>query len=240
MEPCFHAIIVAWWHENMALIVSMVSQKGGVGKSTLARLMATSFAAIDWTVKIADLDISQATSFQWRARRLQHQIEPDIPVEQFGNVEKALALAENYDLLIMDGAPHATKETRAMAAESDVTAIPTGLSLDDLTPAVMLAHDLVSHGVPRNRIVFVLCRVGNSPLEIEDAREYLKQAGYEVLPGSIPEMTGYRRAIDKGRAVTETSFKTLNEQAEQVAQAMVDRISRQNGARRNGRESTKS
>jgi cellulose biosynthesis protein BcsQ len=75
---------------GLAIIVSMISQKGGVGKSTLARLLAREFAAQEWRVKIADLDISQGTSFQWRARRLEHQIEPDIPVELFGRVDQAL------------------------------------------------------------------------------------------------------------------------------------------------------
>lgn len=209
----------------MALIVSMVSQKGGVGKSTLARLLACIFAALGWTVKIGDLDIGQGTSFQWRSRRLENKIEPDVPVEQFGNVDKALALADQYDVLILDGAPHATSSTRAMADKSHLTVIPTGLSLDDLAPAVVLAHDLVKHGTPRERIVFALCRVGDSHIEIEDARDYLQKAGYDVLPGAIPEMTGYRRASDKGRALTETSFKSLNQHAEEVAQSMVDRIS---------------
>ena len=64
------------WHASMegmhmAMIVGIVSQKGGVGKSTLARLIAREFAAQDWQVKIADLDVSQATSFHWRSRRLQ-------------------------------------------------------------------------------------------------------------------------------------------------------------------------
>jgi chromosome partitioning protein len=47
----------------MAMIVGVVSQKGGVGKGTLAQLMEREFAAQDCQVKIADLDISQATSF---------------------------------------------------------------------------------------------------------------------------------------------------------------------------------
>lgn len=222
---------------TMALIVSMVSQKGGVGKSTLARLLATSFAAIDWTVKIADLDKGQLTSYQWTSRRLQNGILPDVPVEPFSSVNTALAVAEHYDLLILDGAPHGPANTQAMAERSDIIAIPTGLSLDDLTPAVLLAHELVAKGIARERIVFVLCRVGASPIEIDDAREYLSHAGYDVLPGAIPEMVGYRRAIDRGRALTETQFQSLNVQAEAVAQGMVDRISNlKNGASRNGRQ----
>jgi chromosome partitioning protein len=209
----------------MALVVSMVSQKGGVAKSTLARLLAREFAAQGWNVKIADLDISQATSFQWRARRLQAQVEPDVPVEQFGNVDKALSLADQYDMLIFDGAPHSTSATRAIALGSDLTVIPTGLAIDDLQPAVTLAHDLVKQGVPRDRIVFALCRVGDSAPEIAEARSYLQQAGYSILPGALPEKVAYRRASDDGRALTETRFPSLKERAEELAQGMVDRIS---------------
>lgn len=209
----------------MAIIISIVSQKGGVGKSTLARILACEFAAHGWNVKIGDLDISQATSFQWRTRRLQNKIEPDVPVEQFGSVEKALTLAEQYDALILDGAPHSTSATRSSALASDLIVIPTGLSLDDLPPAVVLAHDLVKHAVPREKIVFALCRVGGSDIEIEEARTYLRDAGYQILPGAIPEKTAYRRATDQGRALTQTHYETLNHRAEEIAQGIVDMIS---------------
>lgn len=216
-------------HLIMAIIVAMVSQKGGVGKSTLARLLAREFAAQEWRVKIADLDISQGTSFQWRARRLERQIEPDIAVEQFGRVDQALKIGEQYDLLIVDGAPHSSQATRAIAQVASLTVIPTGLAVDDLQPAVTLAHDLVKNAVPRERINFALCRVGNSVVEIEDARTYLQQAGYAVLGGSLPEQVAYRRASDEGRALTETRFHSLNERAEELTQCMVDKIAELTG-----------
>lgn len=214
----------------MAIIVSFVSQKGGVYKSTLARLLAREFAAQEWNVKIADLDISQGTCFQWRARRLGNRIEPDIPVEQFGSVDKALKIADQYDILIFDGAPHSSSATRAIAQASGLTVIPTGLAVDDLQPAVTLAHDLAKNGVARAKIVFALCKVGDSPAEIEDARAYLQEAGYDVLPGTLPEKVGYRRASDEGKALTETRFASLNQRAEEVAQGMVDRISQLSSA----------
>ena len=88
-----------------------------------------------------------------------------------------------------------------------------------------LAHDLVKQGISRQKIVFALCRVGVSTLEIDEARDYLHKAGYDILPGALPEKTAYRRAIDQGRALTETSYETLKHQAEELAQGMVDRIS---------------
>jgi chromosome partitioning protein len=207
----------------MAIIIGVVSQKGGVGKSTLARLIERELAAQDWQVKIGDLDISQATSYHWRARRLQRALLPDISIEQYGRVEQALKSADQYELLVLDGAPHASQATRDIAQASDLVIIPTGLAVDDLQPGVTLAHDLVKH-VPRSKIVFALCRVGNSEAEVTDARHYLNEAGYEVLEGAMPEQVAYRRASDEGRAATETRFSSLNKRAETLAQSIVNKI----------------
>src|ERR1017187_8881791 len=95
----------------MTLLIGMVSQKGGVGKSTLARLIAREYAQAGWNVKIVDLDVSQGTSFNWQARRLQNQIDPSVSVERFGTVDQALKQRDHYDLLILDGPPHSTSGT---------------------------------------------------------------------------------------------------------------------------------
>jgi chromosome partitioning protein len=208
----------------MAVIIGLVSQKGGVGKSTLARLAAREFASSGWNVKIADLDVSQGTSFNWQARRLQNSVEPAVAVERFGTVEQAFRVAPHYDLLILDGPPHSTAGTLRIAEGSDLVILPTGLSLDDLEPSVLLAHEMIKKGIPRSRIIFALCRVGDSESEIVEARDYIAQAGYTILPGTIPEKIAYRRASDEGRTLTETRFPTLNERGDQLAQAIADRV----------------
>jgi chromosome partitioning protein len=206
----------------MSLIVGVVSQKGGVGKSTLARLIAREYALAGWSVKIADLDVSQGTSFNWQSRRLQSGIVPVIPVERFGTVEQALKIADHYDLLILDGPPHSTAGTLKIAQASLLTLLPTGLSLDDLEPSVLLAHELRKRGTAASKIVFALSRVGDSESEIEEARDYIRQAGYLVLAGSLPEKTAFRRASDEGRSLTETRFPSLNKRSDEMAQGIVD------------------
>ncbi|MBM3546930.1 MAG: ParA family protein [Alphaproteobacteria bacterium] len=209
----------------MALLVGVVSQKGGVGKSTIARMVAREYAQAGWRIKIADLDISQGTSFNWQARRLQNKVTPDVPVERFGTLALAQKVASSYDLLVLDGPPHATEGTLAIAKASQLTILPTGLALDDLEPQVLLAHELTRRGVPAARLAFVLVRVGDSDVEQNDARAYLTRAGYSVLAGYLPEKVGYRRASDEGRAATETRFPSLNQRADELAQAVVDRVS---------------
>lgn len=71
------------------LIVSCLSQKGGVGKSTLARLVATAYATHHWRVKIADLNVKQKTSVDWSAVRMTNGIEPEVTAEAFMRAKPA-------------------------------------------------------------------------------------------------------------------------------------------------------
>jgi len=206
----------------MAVLLGVVSQKGGVGKSTLSRLIAREYAAAGWEVKIADLDIKQSTSTKWKQRRDQEQLEPVVPVEGFGTVAQALKVAPQYDLVVFDPPPHSTAMTLEIARVSDGVVLTSGVSLEDLEPAVLLAHELVEKGVSAKKITFALVRVGESSAEIEDARDYIKQAGYNVLKGELPEKTLYRKALRVGRSVSEAPHLALRKKAQGMAQSLVD------------------
>ncbi len=206
----------------MTIYIGVVSQKGGVGKSTVTRMLAREYAAAGWQVKIADMDISQSTSFNWNSRRLQNEVEPTISVEQFGQVKRALKTAANYDLLIFDGAPSSNIHTLDIARASDIVIIPTGTALDDLEPTIKLAHELKKKKIPKEKIVVVLSRVGSSSSELEEAIDYINISGYKLIEGHIPEKTAFRRASDMGLAITETSYDSLNDKADQVAQGIID------------------
>ena len=155
----------------MALIVAMVSQKGGVGKSTLARYFACEFAAQDWNVKIGDLDISQATSFQWRTDASKTTLNPMSPLSNSEALPRPLRLPINTTCSFWTESRTAPVRRRHIAEQSQLIVIPTGLSLDDLTPAVVLAHDLVKTVFLGKKSVFALCRVGDSAFEIEEGAD---------------------------------------------------------------------
>src|SRR3954462_11048241 len=102
------------------MIVSLVSQKGGVGKSTLARVLAVEFSKVGWSVKIADLDVAQGTATKWKARRDMSGLQPDIAIEKFRTVDRALQEATRFDFLILDGPADAEKGGLLMARNSDL------------------------------------------------------------------------------------------------------------------------
>lgn len=189
--------------------VGVVSQKGGVGKSTIARDLARQFAFEGWKVKIADLDLKQTTSCDWNAIRQAANIEPGISVESFQSPQKAL-LVSGFDLLVFDGKPHSDIETRRIAEASDLVVIPTAATRDDLVPQVLLAHELQAAGIQRERIIFVLNNVidWEGP-EIDAARQYINQAGFAVLDQAVPRRKAYQNAQNEGRSISETPFPGL-------------------------------
>lgn len=95
----------------MSYIIGMVSQKGGAGKSTLARLFARELATDGFSVKIADLDTQQTTCTEWAADRAEAHIEPEIQVQPFGKLKTALAEADGLTLTsLMDARiPHSKR-----------------------------------------------------------------------------------------------------------------------------------
>ena len=186
----------------VAILIGCVGQKGGIGKSSCSRLIAREYAQAGWTVKIADLDTAQGSSVDWKKRRDQNGIQPEVAVESFRTVGQALKVAPSYDLMIFDTPPHSSTGTKEIARAADLVILPTGLSLDDLRPSVLLAHELKDAGIPVDRLVFVLWRVGDRENEINEARQYIGQSGYSPKrrrrTSFRPQNFGRRRPLRLG------------------------------------------
>ena len=210
------------------IIVSFISQKGGVGKSTLTRALAREATAGGMTVKVADLDTDQATVVDWHKLRTHNGIEPVVSVEMFRNIAEAKKGSRHHDLLIVDGPAKASGSTTEIAKASNLVIQPSGPSRDDLNPAIRVFHGLVKAGVPETRLVFALNRVGTDN-EADVARAYIEKAGFQTLPGYLPERPAYRLAQNEGYAVTETRFISLRKHADMLIQSLIDRVGEANG-----------
>lgn len=206
------------------MIISLISQKGGVGKSALARLLAVEVARAGWTVKIADLDPAQGTSTKWKVRRDQSGLHPEVAVEKYRTVDRAIKEAEGFDLMILDGPAHAEQGGRVMARNSDLVLMPTGYSLDDMEPQIEAAYELEDAGVPSDRIFFCFCRAKGSEAEDRAARSYLGKARMNVLEPIFPELASIRQGHAEGRAASEVPFPKVQEKAIAVAQAIMNRL----------------
>lgn len=206
------------------MIISLISQKGGVGKSAVARLLAVEFTKAGWGVKIADLDPAQGTSAKWKARRDRAGIQPEIAVEKFRTLDRALKEADRFDLVILDGPAHAEQGGRTMARASDLVLMPTCYGLDDMEAQVEAAYELEQSGVSSDKIWFVFCRAKGSDTEDRAARDYLHKAKINVLEPIMQELPSIRQGHNEGRAASEIPFPRVQERVVALAQAVVDRL----------------
>ena len=209
----------------MATIISFVSQKGGVGKSTLARALAREATQSGLQVKLADLDPMQRTVAEWHAVRLQAGHDPVGDVQILATMAQALTKADAYDLIIIDGPARAETGTLEIARNSNIVVQPSGASIDDLRPAVREFNGLVKAGIPKSRLVFALNHIATDAEE-QDARDYIRDAGYQVLDGCLIERPAYRKAQNAGLSVTETQSKTLNIRADALIQSIIDKATK--------------
>ena len=206
------------------MIISLISQKGGVGKSALSRLIAVEYAKAGWSVKIGDLDTGQGSTAKWKARRDQHGIEPEIPVEKYATVERAIKDAEHYDLMVLDGPAFAERRGLSMARVSELIIMPTGYSLDDMEPQIETAYELEDSGINPAQIVFVFCRTEGSASEDAAARAYLKKARVNILDPVFPERPSIRQAHNMGKAASEVSFPSIKSKILPLAQSIADKL----------------
>ena len=156
----------------MSIVVAFVSQKGGVGKSTLARALVTFAARVNLTAKLADLDVLQRTAIAWEQYRLRHNVTPLVRVEAFANASQALQLSTRQDLLILDTPGQIADDTAEVARRSHFIVQPTSPSADDLPLSLLVFQVLEGMGIPRDNLAFALCRV-LSRAEEKFARSHL-------------------------------------------------------------------
>ncbi|RUA33865.1 MAG: DNA-binding protein [Bacteroidetes bacterium] len=206
------------------MIISFLNQKGGTAKSTLARAVAVEFAKNKWQVQIADMDLTQQTAFKWSIRRAEAGIEPAIDVVVYKDPQTALKAEALNDLLIVDGKAFADSHVIDIAKASDLIVLPVGISTDDLQPTLNLAMELVSKGIKRKSIYFVVCKVlKNGEKEAMTTRSSIEDFNFEVAQGWINMQTAYSQAMDTGRSLTETRYKDLNQTTDKIIEQIFNK-----------------
>lgn len=111
------------------MIYSVISQKGGAGKTTMATNIASQAAIDGLSVCIIDLD-PQATSSVWHSARSKNDIHLEVCHPP---MLSRLVTRLGYDMIIIDTPPHNDAAAGAAAQVADLCLLPIRPSAFDLS-----------------------------------------------------------------------------------------------------------
>src|SRR6266478_7412236 len=186
------------------MIIGVLNQKGGVGKTTIAVNLAAVFARDGHRVLLVDAD-PQGSSLAWSAAR---ESRPPFPV--VGMPKPTLhrdlpEVARDYDVVVIDGAPRVNEIGRAAIMASDLVVIPVQPSPYDVWDASDVV-ELISEArqFKQNlQAVFVVNRKIVNTAIGRDVTGGLAEFGLRVCEAVLCQRVVYAESAAHGLAVVE-------------------------------------
>jgi chromosome partitioning protein len=206
-------------------------QKGGVGKSTVARALAVGLAkgivGKKRSVVLADLDSGQRTIGEWAAARDRNGLDPSVHVEVVDIHTRGFSVpnTERADVLIYDCPGWSDEHTRMAAGIADLVILPTGPGQDDLRPLVRLCYELEEAGIDANRIAITLIRT-HTDAEVAGARDYLAKADLKAVDGDLREAAAMTKSHSVGQCALELPGEKQRSGAEALIKAIIKQLNK--------------
>ncbi|MFK5892218.1 MAG: hypothetical protein QM504_03240 [Pseudomonadota bacterium] len=212
-------------------IITIASQTGNVMKSTIAQALAVKLVKSGVNCKVACVDREHRTDYDFITLRYETGISKhdDYPLFKLHNANTVKDALENYDneeVYIIDLPSRASIATLEAAKVSDHIIMPTCTGTKDIKLTMDTAHQLIEKGINAKQISFIITRY-QSIVELRDTYDYIKSSllsnpkyRVNILSTPIPEKLAFRRAIDDGFTIFETTYAKINQKAEKA----IDRI----------------
>jgi chromosome partitioning protein len=202
------------------MIVGVLNQKGGCGKSTLAVNMAAVYAQQRLRVLLVDAD-PQGSAMAWSAARI---LPPLFPV--IGGAKPTLhkdmpELSREYHVTVIDGAPRVNELGRSAIMASDMVLIPIQPSPYDVWAAaetVQLVREAQQFKEDL-KVAFVVNRkIANTAIG-RDVASALAEFEVPVLPVAVHQRVLFAESAAQGLAVFEAAPNS--DAAREIAQLVL-------------------
>lgn len=180
-------------------IISILSNKGGSGKTTLAINLAVASELAGKPAVIIDID-PQASAKSWHDNR--QEKSPTVISAQATRLPELLETAKEHGaaLVIIDTAPHSETAALAAARAADLILIPCRPGILDIR-AISTSADLAALSKTPAIAVLTACPYrGSLP---DEAAAAIKTYGLPVAPARITHRSAFIHSLTASQAVME-------------------------------------
>lgn len=190
------------------MIISILNQKGGVGKTTLSVHIASTLALAGKKVLLIDADV-QRSALDWAASRTEDPIFNVVGISKNTIHKEIPLLKDNFDFIVIDGPPRVYDVARSAIAASDIVLIPVQPSPYDVWSAKEVV-DLINEvkeplqAYKKIKAAFVINRkIANSVIgrDVEEALTQYKDIA--VLESSITQRVSFAETASRGTTTVE-------------------------------------
>lgn len=195
------------------MIIALLNQKGGVGKTTLATHLAGELAAQGRSVMLLDAD-PQGSALDWTQRRSQSGLP-----RLFGALglaretlhQEAPDLARRCDHIVIDGPPRIAALARSALLASDLVLIPVQPSAYDIWASAEMVALVREAQVfrPALRAAFVINRRVSTTLIGREARSALADQPFPALHAEVHQRIVFADSVARGQLAREWDADSL-------------------------------
>jgi len=188
------------------MIISVLNLKGGSGKTTISTNLAVYYAEKKRKVLLIDTDI-QGSSVRWRAEREITNTKLNVvEISNYKALQKQIDdFQNNYEVIIIDGAPAVDILATASIALSDLVLIPVNPSPYDIwSTEIMIERINQSKKIKTNlKAAFVINRFSTRTNLSADTIDALKEFSLPVIKTKICHRVAYPDSALSGLSVIE-------------------------------------
>jgi len=189
------------------MIVALLNQKGGVGKTTLALHLAGEWARRGKRITLIDAD-PQGSALDWsqqRAREGGSRLFGVVGLARDTLHREAPEIARNVDHVIIDGPPRVAALMRSALLAADLVLIPVQPSPFDGWASAEILSLLAEAKIYRPQLAarFVLNRCGARTIIARETAETLADHDPPLLASRIGQRVAFADTAQTGRLVFE-------------------------------------
>lgn len=188
------------------MIIGVLNQKGGVGKTTIAVNVAAGLAASGKRTLLVDAD-PQGSSLAWSSARERDPLFPVIGMAKPSLHRDLPQVGRDYEAVVIDGAPRVNDLGRATILASDLVLVPVQPSPYDVWAAadtVRLVREAQQFRPGLTAAFLINRRIANTAIG-RDVTQALDHFGFPVLPAHLCQRVIYAESAAQGLSVAEMS-----------------------------------